>query len=87
MSAQQALYALTVFIFHNNGEREVIPVAIAALAFWTLAAGIYLLVFKEPTLPKFFGTRRNARWVRYAYGPDAYVIRVLPWKWSGGRSR
>ena len=52
-----------IWLFHNRGVDDVIPVAIAAFALWTLLAFIYVLSFEPERLPKFFGVSpRRARW-------------------------
>lgn len=84
MSIDLLLKALAVFIFHNNGWRDVIPVAIALFALWTTAAGAYLLI-AERQPPKFFGVpARRARWAysRRQVGAEDFTLRVLPWKWK-----
>jgi hypothetical protein len=76
------LRVLLAFIFFNSGPEEVITVASLPLALWTVAAGAYLWL-AEPRPPRFFGTRRPARWAHYVYTPDHFTIHCLPWRWKG----
>ena len=71
------LKALAVFIFHNRGPDEVIPVAMFLIALWGVAALAYIAVLEEPRPPKFFGVRRG----RWGYDSRLYTISQLPYKW------
>lgn len=52
-----------VWLTANRGLDDVLPVAIAAFALWTLFAFIYVVSFEQPRLPLFFGVPpRRARW-------------------------
>ena len=58
-----ALRALAVFIFANHGPAEVVPVAIFALALWTVAAFAYIALLEPEPRPLFFGVpAHRAQW-------------------------
>lgn len=52
-----------VWLTANRGVDDVLPVAVAAFALWTLFAFVYVLSFEPERPPLFFGVPpRKAKW-------------------------
>jgi hypothetical protein len=48
------LQALAVFIFHNRGVDDVLPVGTTLIALWCMVAFVYVLYLEPPPPPKSF---------------------------------